>query len=502
MKNSEKTPSKSTPETEIKTSSDSTAKNILPQEHLITLEMIDPDALFILRTLRNAGFAGYLVGGGVRDLFLGKKPKDFDISTDARPGQLRKLFPRSNTIGRRFRLVQVFFGGGKTIEVSTLRSMSEHDLDGPAAVLAPNNTFGTLSEDARRRDLTINSLFYEIENQTIIDYVQGFEDLKKGIIRVVGEPERRFTHDPVRMMRAIRHAARNNFTIEENTWQAILKNADKLSLCPTSRLRDELLKELYSGASAPWFSKTYKTGIYTTILPIYKKPLNNNEKAKHLLHRIFQTIDRVNVLSVLNGVHRQKDFFLFALMLIPWAEHNYQLYSTARKGAQLFKFTRIIRQEIDNTIGQSLNLRRSLRQEATNLLVYLAQLIHTRSSNTTQEEVTPDDWPKWLKRKSYFQKTLLFYQFYMEACTRKEMVPEQSNIKQAKQVNKSTITPKPVTKETPSPSSKKESEKKKTATQTSCEAQEKGNPQENRGRGRVAYAPDVEGGVFGFRKEQ
>ncbi len=129
--------------------------------------------LYILRKLKDAGFAGYLVGGGVRDLYLGKTPKDFDISTDARPGQLRKLFPNSNTIGRRFRLVQIFFRGGKTIEISTLRSLSEHDLDGPEAVLAPNNTFGTLSEDARRRDLTINSLFYEIENNTIIDYVNG-----------------------------------------------------------------------------------------------------------------------------------------------------------------------------------------------------------------------------------------------------------------------------------------------------------------------------------------
>ena len=190
------------------------ARIIPPEDHPITPEQIDRDALFILRKLADAGFAGYLVGGGVRDLYLGKTPKDFDISTDARPGQLRKLFPHSNTIGRRFRLVQVFFKGGKIIEISTLRSLSEYDLDGPEEVLAPNNTFGTLSEDARRRDLTINSLFYEIKKGTIIDYVGGTEDLDRGIIRIGGEPARRIGRDPVRMMRAIRHAARNNFTIE------------------------------------------------------------------------------------------------------------------------------------------------------------------------------------------------------------------------------------------------------------------------------------------------
>ena len=137
---------------------------IAPADHPITIDLIDRDALYVLRKLNAAGFSGYLVGGGVRDLYLRKTPKDFDISTDARPGQIRKLFPNSTTIGKRFRLVQVFFPNGKIIEISTLRSLSEHDLEGPEAVLAPNNTFGSLDEDAQRRDLTINSLFFE--NQT------------------------------------------------------------------------------------------------------------------------------------------------------------------------------------------------------------------------------------------------------------------------------------------------------------------------------------------------
>ncbi len=386
-------------------------ERIIPSEkHPITAQMIDRDALYILRKLRDAGFAGYLVGGGVRDLYLGKIPKDFDISTDARPGQLRKLFPNSNTIGRRFRLVQIFFRGGKTIEISTLRSLSEHDLDGPEAVLAPNNTFGTLSEDARRRDLTINSLFFEIETNTIIDYVNGSQDLDQGIIRIVGEPVKRISHDPVRMLRAIRHAARINFTIEDQTWKALCNNSDKLALCPPSRLRDEFLKDLYSGATAPWFELAVESGLLFALFPFYRKILTANAAATNpprtLLSGICRTIDRINNLSLELKIHRQPDFFLLGLFLIPWAEARFQLISEFRKGAPLFQVAKQIRAEIDATIGIQLNLRRSLRQEMVSLLINLSQLIHNKQQNS---------WPKWLKKKSYFKKSLLFYNFYMAA---------------------------------------------------------------------------------------
>jgi poly(A) polymerase len=385
---------------------------IPPEEHPITPDQIDRDALFILKKLHDAGFSGYLVGGGVRDLYLGKTPKDFDISTDARPGQLRRLFPNSNTIGRRFRLVQVFFKAGKTIEISTLRSLSEHDLDGPEEVLAPNNTFGTLSEDARRRDLTINSLFYEIEQGTIIDYVGGTEDLDRGIVRIGGDPSRRISRDPVRMMRAIRHAARNNFKIEDQTWKAICSNSDKLALCPPSRLRDEFLKDLYGCAARPWFVLAADSGIFSALFPLYRKlsakNLDDQKSPRALLERIFQTIDRANSLAVGNNTHRQPDFFLFALLLTPWVESRWQLFSEYRKNAALFQLTKQIRDEIDRTIGIDLNLRRSLRQETVGLLVNHALLLHN---------ATPNGWPKWLKRKSYFRKSKLFYHYYMEAIT-------------------------------------------------------------------------------------
>ncbi|PID74462.1 MAG: polya polymerase [Desulfobacterales bacterium] len=386
---------------------------IIPaEEHPIKLEMIDSDALAILRKLKKAGFSGYLVGGGVRDLYLGKTPKDFDISTDARPGQIRKLFPNSSTIGRRFRLVRIFFPAKKFIEVSTLRSLSEFDMDGPEVVLAPNNTFGTMEEDARRRDLTINALFYEIEGQTIIDYVDGSRDLQNAIIRIVGPPEIRLRRDPVRMIRAIRHAARNSFTIEERSWQAICENACKLRLCPPSRLRDELLKDLYSEASAPWFELAVQADLFCELLPVYRKRLKDSSTTqrqdKDLLQRLFQTIDRLNRISRQHGIHRQKDFFLLALLLTPWAEQRYQLFSQQRSGRLLFQLGKNLRKDLDAGIGTHLNLRRSLRQEIVTLLLGLALLIHNKQKN---------GWPNRLKKKSYFRSAQTFYNCYQTALT-------------------------------------------------------------------------------------
>ncbi len=433
--------------------------------HPITPDMIDRDALFVLEKLQKAGFSGYLVGGGVRDLYLGKRPKDFDISTNARPGQIRKLFRNSRTIGRRFRLVQVFFKRNKTIEVSTLRSLSEHDLDGPEPVLAPNNTFGTLDEDAQRRDLTINSLFYEIENHSILDYVGGVEDLEKGLVRMVGDPEKRFTRDPVRMMRAIRHAARNNFEVENTTWQAICENREKLTLCPPSRLRDEIFKDLYNTKAKPWFKLAVKAEIFQVLFQEYKdileKPFNERNNCCQQLEATTANIDRMNSTAIQSGVSRQPDFFLLALMMIPWAEIRFSLLSTQRKGREAFQLGKEIRAAIDEGLGLNLNLRKSLRQEITTLLINLPLFI-MHSGNT--------DWPKWLKKKSYFEKCLLFYNCYQE-------ILDPSSVE--KVVEQKSPYPAPQTKPETKPA-----RKRKTS-----------------GRGKGAAFSDRQGGVFGFKKE-
>lgn len=389
-----------------------TARIIPPGEHRITREMISQDALYVLQKLNKAGFSAYLVGGGVRDLYLAKEPKDFDISTNARPGQIRKLFPHSKTIGRRFRLVQVFFRNGNIIEISTLRSLSEHDLDGPQAVLAPNNTFGTLDEDAQRRDLTINSLFYEIEQHTIIDYVNGVEDLDNSIIRMVGTPEKRITRDPVRMMRAIRHAARNNFAIEPVTWQAICNNHRKLLLCPPSRLRDETFKDIYSGAAAAWLELALDSGIFLDLFPIYREAIYatmpDGTPCRQRLRSVFATIDRMNLLAKEQGAARQPEYFLLAMILVPWVETSFPLFNEKLKGPALFHAGKAIRTDLDRELGDLLNLSRAIRQDIAAILTNLSSLIHHRQN---------DSWPKWLRKKSYFRQCSLLYACYQEFTT-------------------------------------------------------------------------------------
>jgi len=394
--------------------------HIIPaNEHPITFDQIDKDALFILRKLKTSGFSGYLVGGGVRDIYLGKTPKDFDISTDARPGQLRKLFRNSATIGRRFKLVQIFFRHDKIIEVSTLRSLSEHDLDGPETVLAANNTFGTLDQDALRRDLTINSLFYEIEHQTIIDYVGGVDDLDHSVIRVVGNPDLRLPRDPVRMMRAIRHAARNNFTIEQKSWNSINTHHNKLTLCPPSRLRDELIKDLYSSFSRPWFELAVDSGIFLTLFPIYRDHLFKNDTEgdgyKNQLNQIMSVIDRTNKLLVNHHNQQLPHFFLLALILIPWARSKFDITHISLKGPALFQLSKRMRRCIDTDISVQLNLRKSIRQEIVVLLTNLARFIQCHKQKTV---------PRWLKKKSYFEQANLFYHFYLE-CETGQQIPDK-----------------------------------------------------------------------------
>lgn len=385
---------------------------ITTDDHPIRHHMIDKDAMKVLRVLRDNGYAGYLVGGGVRDLYLGKTPKDFDISTDARPGQVRKLFRNSRTIGRRFRLVQVFFHG-KEIEVSTLRSLSEYDLDGQEAVLAPNNTYGSLGEDAQRRDLTVNGLFYEIENDTIIDYVGGIDDLDKSIVQFVGEPERRITRDPVRMLRAIRHAGRLGFRISSESWQAICANHGKLTLCPSSRIRDEFFKDLHSGALFEWLKLALDTELFFEIFGLYKKALSKKEGAEERPYReqllaLAKVIDRSSNLAKESGKRRLANDFLLALILVPWANAKFDLIQQSLKGGEAFRFSKTLREELDKELGVQLNLRRSIRQEMVILLSNLPQFLRYLENNS---------WPKWIKKKSYYKSCLLFCKLYSESLT-------------------------------------------------------------------------------------
>ena len=238
---------------------------VLPRpEHTVSRKDIDPDALKVLYRLKNHGFLGYLVGGGVRDLLLARRPKDFDIGTDAHPQQVKKLFRNCFVVGRRFRLCHVRFGR-KVIEVSTFRRLAAPE-EGDT-LIRRDNTFGTPEEDAFRRDFTVNALFYDIATFSVIDYVGGLEDLEDRVIRTIGDPAVRFREDPVRMLRAVALAARLSFTIDRDTLEAIRFLRGEIVKSSPARILEEFYKILRQGASRKTFQTLHDVGLLPYLLP-------------------------------------------------------------------------------------------------------------------------------------------------------------------------------------------------------------------------------------------
>jgi len=256
---------------------------VVPRDqHGLSRRDVDADALKVLYRLKDAGFKAYIVGGGVRDLLLGRPPKDFDIGTDAHPYQIKKLFRNCFIIGRRFRLAHIRFGT-KVIEVATFRRQvsAEEAAEAEAAAGAAepashahhghhahhdhlihrDNTFGTAEEDAFRRDFTLNALFYDIATFSIIDYVGGLEDLRARLIRCIGDPVVRFREDPVRMQRAVSFAARLDFAIDQPVLDAIARERHELARAAPARLGEEYYKILRSGAAERTFRELHRLGL-------------------------------------------------------------------------------------------------------------------------------------------------------------------------------------------------------------------------------------------------
>lgn len=213
-------------------------------EHGISRRNIDPDALRIIFRLHSLGFTAYLTGGAVRDMMLGKIPKDFDIVTDARPGQIKKYFPRVFIIGRRFRLAHIHFRDNKIIEVATFRKNPAPAVADEPDANAAENIYGSPREDALRRDITINALFYDAVATTVIDYVGGVADLRQRRIRIIGAAGERFREDPVRIWRVIRYASRAGFAINADTELEIAGQRHLLAQCSGARLFEEIGKDL------------------------------------------------------------------------------------------------------------------------------------------------------------------------------------------------------------------------------------------------------------------
>lgn len=286
--------------------------------HRISKKDIDPDALKIGYRLNKLGFIAYLTGAAVQNLHQGIPPKDFDIVTDARPGQIKKRFANTYLIGKRFRLAHVHFQNGKIIEVATFRrtqdAATEENRDKSAHW---KDTYGTPRQDAFRRDISINALYYDMATEAVIDYVGGLKDLDQKSIRVIGDPAERYAEDPVRILRVIRHSARLGFEIEGATERAIVSRRQLLSDCPGARLFEELKKDL-SLKTRPVLESLGKYGLLTTYLGQAGQAYESDSA---LFSRLASLLDVVEEARSAGASFSSLE--IFALVHWPWVESRF-----------------------------------------------------------------------------------------------------------------------------------------------------------------------------------
>ena len=259
-------------------------------EHPISRRSIPENVLKVLYRLHRSGYRAYLCGGSVRDLLMGRTPKDFDVVTDAHPGDVRRLFRNSRIIGRRFRLVHIIFQD-MIVEVSTFRREPERGgEEGEDLLVTDDNTFGSPLQDARRRDFTINGLFYNIADFSVIDYVGGLDDIDSGQVRVIGDPDLRFREDPVRMMRAIEFASRLVFTIEPQTYEGILRHRGEILKASAPRVSEEILELLRRGWSRGAMHLLVETRLLEPLLPEIFKAIS--EDRAPYFWKMLEVLDR------------------------------------------------------------------------------------------------------------------------------------------------------------------------------------------------------------------
>lgn len=291
---------------------------VIPREqHAISRKDISENALKVMYRLNKAGYEAWLVGGGVRDLLLGKKPKDFDVTTNATPEQVRKLFRNCRLVGRRFRLAHVMFGP-EIIEVATFRGHHEGNVSdrttsqrGQNGMLLRDNIFGSIEEDAQRRDFTINSLYYSVADFTVRDYVGGMKDLKDGVIRLIGNPETRYREDPVRMLRAVRFAAKLGMRISPETAEPIPRLATLLNDIPPARLFEESLKLLQAGYGYETYKLLCEYHLFQPLFPTITRYFTENGDSP--MERIIEQVLKNTDTRIHNDM-RVNPAFLFAAM--------------------------------------------------------------------------------------------------------------------------------------------------------------------------------------------
>jgi poly(A) polymerase len=284
---------------------------------------LDPDAIKVVLRLHQHGHQAYLVGGCVRDLLLKRKPKDFDVATSAHPGEVRAIFRNCRLIGRRFRLAHIYFKGGKIIEVSTFRANpleldaspeeeSAENGNGDDLLITHDNVFGTAEQDARRRDFTINGLFYDVTEGRVIDYVRGRRDLDEQYIRTIGDPEIRMREDPVRILRAVRFASKLGLDIESRTYAAMEGAVEDLPRCAPARLLEETFRLIRGGVAAPSLKLLAALDALKILLPPVDAYLRRGRESERTFYAFAEALDR----RVEKG-EPLDDAILMATLLVP-----------------------------------------------------------------------------------------------------------------------------------------------------------------------------------------
>ncbi len=306
--------------------------NKLPREqHGISRQHISNAALRVMSQLHDHGHQAFLVGGGVRDLLLGGHPKDFDVATDATPEQIKALFRNSRIIGRRFKIVHVRFGR-ETIEVTTFRGSHDtvessqkevHRKNQQSArtsegMLLRDNVYGTLEEDAVRRDFTINALYYTSEDYAVYDYTNGLQDLSDRVIRIIGDPETRYREDPVRMLRAVRFAAKLDFDIADDTAEPIYRLASSLRDIPAARMFEEVLKLFMAGYAVETYQLMREFGLFQPLFPETEHHLNTDSDSSLINNALHNTDLRIQADKPVTPA------FIFAALLWPAVSHRVQ----------------------------------------------------------------------------------------------------------------------------------------------------------------------------------
>ena len=290
--------------------SDSEPRTVPKEQHGIGREAISQGSRKVCEVLHGHGYQAYIVGGAVRDLLLGLRPKDFDVATDAYPEEVHKAFRRSRLIGKRFRLVHVMFGE-ETVEVSTFRARTPAETDEHGRVLR-DNIYGTREDDAIRRDFTINALYYDPASETLLDYHNGLRDLQRKSVRIIGDARARYREDPLRMLRAVRFAAKAGFSIDERTRKPIRELAHLLENVPPSRVYEEMQKLLLSGHAATGLRQLRSEGLHHGLLPLLDVIIEQPMGERFVTLALEQTDSRVRSGKSVSPA------FLFAALL--WHE--------------------------------------------------------------------------------------------------------------------------------------------------------------------------------------